>query len=129
MKRKVTVIILCVVFLVGTFYVFASDALVNQEDKTDVLEIAETAEPAESAEPESTAEIVIETSSEPDSEIAEPTASAAAEDENLSGQTGENETDETDETDKTASQYPSNFYELAQVLNNSDINTAGICDV
>lgn len=126
MKRKAAVIVLCVVFLVGTFYVFASDALVNQEDKTDVLEIAETAEPAESAEPESTAKIVIETSPDPDSEIAEPTASAAAEDEDLSGQTGENE---TDETDKTASQYPSNFYELAQVLNNRDINTAGVCDV
>lgn len=120
MKRKVAVIVLCVVFLVGTFYVFASDALVNQEDKTDVLEIAETAEP------ESTAEIVIETSPEPDSEIAEPTASAAAEDEDLSGQDGENE---TDETETTASQYPSNFYEFAQVLNNSDINTAGVCDV
>ena len=80
MKRKVAVIILCVVFLVGTFYVFASDALINQEDKTDVLEIAET---AESAEPDSTAEIVIETSPEPDSETAEPTASAAAEEEDL----------------------------------------------
>lgn len=125
MKRKAAVIVLCVIFLVGTFYVFASDTLINQEDKTDVLEIAETAGPAESAEPESTAEIMSETSPDPDSEIAEPTASAAAE-EDLSGQAGENE---TDETDKAASQYPSNFYELAQVLNKSDINTAGVCDV
>ena len=63
MKRKVTVIILCVVFLVGTFCVFASEALINQEDKTDAAEIAET---AETAEPESTAEIVTETSPELD---------------------------------------------------------------
>lgn len=123
MKRKIAVIILCVVFLVGTFYVFASDALINQEDKTDAAEIAETVEPAESAEPESTAEIVIETSPEPDSETAEPTASAAAEEEDLSRQAGENE------TETTASQYPSNFYELAQVLNSRDINTVGVCDI
>lgn len=120
MKRKVTVIILCVVFLVGTFCVFASDALINQEDKTDAAEIAETAEP------EFTAEIVTETSPEPDLETAEPTASAAAEDEDLSGQDGENE---TDETETTASQYPSNFYELAHVLNNKDINTVAVCDI
>lgn len=112
MSRKVGVIIMSMVLLVGTICVFASDALMNQEEKSEVTEVMETAEP------EATSETAAETSPEPVLETAEPEASAAAGDDAVDDMGAESDDVENVNTDSSGNNvlFSEKFYSLASYL-------------